>query len=65
MAFSRPLNEDRLVLPRICLSLQAIDGVLPLALCPQAESQVPQHFRPSQTQVTRDGCFAYRSVSNT
>ena len=30
--------------------LQAIDGVMSLALCPQAVSQAPQHFRSSDTQ---------------
>ena len=34
--------------------LHAIDGVMFLALCPQAVSQAPQHFRSSETQVTND-----------
>ena len=38
--------------------LQAIDGVMSLALCPQVVSQAPQHFRPSETQATCGGCFA-------
>ena len=42
--------------------LQAIDGLMSLALCPQVVSQVPQHFRSSETQATCDGCFAYQSM---
>ena len=40
-----------------CL-LQAVDGVMPLALCPQEVSQVLQHFRSSGKQATCEGCFA-------
>ena len=36
--------------------LQAIDGVMSLALCPQVVSRAPQHFRSSGTQATCDGC---------
>ena len=36
--------------------LQAIDGVMSLALCPLVLSQDPQHFRSSETQATCDGC---------
>ena len=36
--------------------LQAINGVVSLALCPQVVA--PQHFRSSETQATCDGCFA-------
>ena len=42
--------------------LQAIDGVMSLALCPQVVSQAPQHFRSSETQATCDGCFARQSI---
>ena len=38
--------------------LQAIDGVTSLALCPRVVSQVPQHFKSSETQTSRDSCFA-------
>ena len=41
--------------------LQAIDGVVSLALCIQVTAQVPQHFRPSETLATCDGSF---SVNN-
>ena len=34
--------------------LQAIDGVMSLALCPQVVSQAPQHFRSSETQIFRE-----------
>ena len=34
--------------------LQAIDGVMSLALCPQVPSPDPQHFRSSETQATCD-----------
>ena len=40
-----------------CL-LQAIDGVMSLALCPQVVSQASQHFRFSEKQATCEGCFA-------
>ena len=44
-----------------CL-LQAIDGVMPLALCPQVVSQAPKHkLSSSETQATYDGCFARQS----
>ena len=33
-----------------------------LALCPQVVSQASQHFRSSEKQATRDGCFARQSV---
>ena len=42
--------------------LQAIDGVMPLALCPQVVSQSPQHFRSSEKQATCEGCFACQSI---
>ena len=43
--------------------LQAIDGVMSLALCPQVVSQASQHFRSSEKQATCDeGRFARQSV---
>ena len=33
-----------------------------LALCPQAVSQAPQHFRSFEMQAACDGCFAIQSV---
>ena len=42
--------------------LQAIDGVMSLALCPQVMPQVSQHFRSSEKQATCDGCFARQSI---
>ena len=42
--------------------LQAIDGVMPLALCPRVVSQALQHFRSSEQQATCDGRFARQSV---
>ena len=42
--------------------LQAIDGVMPLALCPQVVSQSPHHFRSSEKQATCEGCFARQSI---
>ena len=41
--------------------LQAIDGVMSLALCPQVEYQTPQHFR-SEKQATCEGCFSRPSI---
>ena len=38
--------------------LQAIDGVMPLALCPQGVSQASQHFKASEKQATCKGCFS-------
>ena len=42
--------------------LQAVNGAISLALCPQIISQAPQHFRSSEMQTTSDGCFACQSV---
>ena len=42
--------------------LQAIDGLVSLALCPQVVSQAPQHFRSSEKQAIRKGCFACQSI---
>ena len=62
MALSRPFKEDRLALPfstPLSLSLlQAIDGVVCLALCPQEASRASQHFRSFKKQDTCEGCFA-------
>ena len=33
-----------------------------LALCPQVESQAPQHFRSPEKQATCEGCFARQSI---
>ena len=61
MALSRPSKEDRLAFPLSTASLlQAIVGVMFLALCPQAVSRVPQHFRPSEKQDACEGCFPSR-----
>ena len=38
--------------------LQAIDGVMSLALCPRVVSQAPQHFSSSEKQAACEGCFA-------
>ena len=43
MALSRPFKEDRLAFPLSTPLLQAIDGEMSLAVCPQVVSQVPQH----------------------
>ena len=42
--------------------LQVIDSVMFLALCLQAVSQVPQHFRSTEMQAICDGCFARQSI---
>ena len=41
--------------------LQAIDGVMSLALCRQVVSQAPPHFRSSEKQAT---CFARQSIGS-
>ena len=46
----------------LCILLQAIDGVMSLALCPQVVSGAPQHFRSSEKQTTCEGCFASQSI---
>ena len=43
--------------------LQAIDGVMSLALCPQVVSQAPQHFGSSETQATCDMVALLASLS--
>ena len=42
--------------------LQAIDGVMSLALCPQLVSQASHHFRSSETQATCEVYFARQSI---
>ena len=42
--------------------LQAINGVMSLALYPQVVSQVSQHFRSSEKQATCEGFFARQSI---
>ena len=37
--------------------LQAVNGVMSLALCLQVMSQAPQHFRSFEMQATCDRCF--------
>jgi len=63
MARYHPFKEDRQALPFSLplSSVQAIDGFMPLDLCPQVVSQAPQHFRSSETQVTCGDCFAHQS----
>ena len=48
--------------PSLYTSLVHAVGVVFLALCPQVESQAPQHFTASETQAACDGVFACRSV---
>ena len=63
MALSRPFKEDSLALPLFHASLlQAIAGVMSLALSPQAVSQASQHFRSFEKQATCEGCFAHQPV---
>ena len=57
MTLSHPFKEDHLVLPLSTPLLQAIDGVMSLALCLQAVSRATQHLRTSEVQATCDGCF--------
>ena len=42
--------------------LQVINKVMFFALCPQAESQAPQHFRASETQAICIGCSKGQSI---
>ena len=42
--------------------VQAICGVMSLALCPQVVFQATQYFRFSETQATCEGCFARLSI---
>ena len=57
MALSRPLKENR-----PASLMQAIDGVIYLALCPQIVYQAPQHFKSSEKQAPCDSCLAYQSI---
>ena len=68
MALSRPFKEDRLAEASLeeasfhASLLQAIDGVMSSALCPQVVSQASQHFRSSEKQATCEDCFARQSI---
>ena len=42
--------------------LQAINGMMSLALCLQVVSQASQHLRSSEKQATSEGCFAHQSI---
>ena len=42
--------------------LQAIDGVMSVALCPQVVSQTSQHFISSEKQATCEGCFPCQCI---
>ena len=55
MALSSPFKEYCLAL------LQAVDGVMSLASCPQVVSQAPQHLS-SEKQATCEGCLACKSI---
>ena len=54
MALSRPFKEDRL--------LQAIDGVVSLALCAQVVSRASQHFISFEKRAACEGCFSRQSI---
>ena len=43
--------------------LQAIDGVMSLALYAQVVSQAPQHLRSSEKQATSDSCFSRQHMT--
>ena len=62
MALSCPFKEYPQALPLSMPLLQAIDGVMSLALCPQVVSQASQHFRSSEKQATCEGCLARQSI---
>ena len=59
VALSRPFEEDRLAIASL---LQAIDGVMSLALCPLVVSQAPQHFRSCEKEAACEGFFAHQSI---
>ena len=59
MALSRPFKERSSFQASL---LQAVDGVMSLALCPQVGSQASQQFRSSEKQAVREGCFARQSI---
>ena len=62
MAFSHPFKKDCLALPLSMPLLQAINGVMSLALCLQVVFEASQHLRSSQKQATCEGCFARQSI---
>ena len=64
MALSRPLKEDRWALPLSTPLSPPGDrwcGVLGIVQL-QVLSQMPQHFRSSETQATCDGWFSCQSI---
>ena len=65
MTLSRPFKKtiERFFFPRPCPPLQAIDGMMSLALCPQLHSQAPQHLGFSEKQATRGGWLLSPSLS--
>ena len=42
--------------------LQAVSGVISLALCLQVVSQASQHFSSSEKQAISKGCFVHQSI---
>ena len=62
-ALSHPFETDHRPLLRVPYAsiLQAIDGAVPVASCPQAASRAPQHFRPAETHATCGGCSGCQS----
>ena len=42
--------------------LQAIDGVMSLALCQQVMPHAPQHFSSSEKRATYGGCFVSQCI---
>ena len=57
---TRAFKEDRraLLFHSYVPLLQAIEDVMHYFVCPQAVSQVPQHFRSFEMQASSDDCFA-------
>ena len=54
-----PFKEDRLTLLSLHASLlQAFDGVMSFASCPQVVSQAPQHFKSSEMQASYVTAFS-------
>ena len=51
MALSHLFKENHLTLVSFYASLQAVHGVMSLALCLQVVSQAPQHFRSSELEA--------------
>ena len=63
MALSRPFKGRSSSASSFHASLlQAIDGVMSLALYPQVVPQASQHFRSSEKQAICEGFFARQSV---